>query len=75
MRHLIDPLPEPSPDRVNEGMLDTRTGQPVEGPPTDTAKIRHVDRIAAGFDRLDRAETLARHKKAFGEGKWAYPSP
>jgi hypothetical protein len=61
---------EPSPgNRVVEQMIDTRTGQPSQGRTHDAATHHHIDGIANYQDRLDRAETIKRHKAAFGPDK------
>jgi hypothetical protein len=56
--------------RARGAMIDTRTAEPTSGPVHDAQTldhIKHVDRIAASFDRLDRAEALQRHRAAFGD--------
>ena len=47
--------------------IDTRTGLDSLGPSQDAKTLNHVDRIAAGFDKLDKAEALKRHREAFEE--------
>ena len=67
---LAQPLPEPSPSLApsrQHAQFDTRTGLDSLGPSQDAQTLNHVDRIAAGFDALDRAEVVKRHKAAFGK--------
>jgi len=61
-------IPEPSPTpTLQRKQIDTRTGLDSLGPSQDAKTLNHVDRIAAGFDKLDKAEALKRHREAFEE--------
>src|SRR5438477_2868009 len=65
---LAQPIPEPSPSLApsrQHAQFDTRTGLDSLGPSQDARTLNHVDRIAAGFDALDRAELAKRHRDAF----------
>src|SRR5438105_6720073 len=56
---LRQTIPEPSPSLSpsrQHAQFDTRTGLDSLGPSQDAQTLNHVDRIAAGFDALDRAE-------------------
>ena len=67
---LRQTIPEPSPSLSpsrQHAQFDTRTGLDSLGPSQDAQTLNHVDRIAAGFDALDRAEVVKRHKAAFGK--------
>jgi hypothetical protein len=61
---LRSPLPEPSILPHQRSQIDTRTGRPAQGMPADVRTHQMVDRIAAGYDRLDRAEALEREREA-----------
>jgi hypothetical protein len=70
---LRQPLPESSPsDRVNEGMRDTRSGLPSEGPVLDSQQLetnRLIDRAAKYYADLDEAKAIRRHKEPLGLGE------
>jgi hypothetical protein len=42
-------------------MVDTRSGLASQGPQADLRTNAHIDRIAAGFDRRDRIDTVRRY--------------
>src|ERR1043166_9966046 len=61
---LRSTLPEPSTLPHQHSQIDTRTGRPAEGPAHDTRAYAHIARIAAGYERLDKAEALKREREA-----------
>ena len=64
---LNQPIPEPSAAQpiLQHAQFDTRTGLDSLGPSQDPRTLQHIDRIAKGFDALDRAELAKRHRDAF----------